>query len=93
MNGIAAIFYLLRLHGESDVEDHLIAGSFQADLQPGEKLTFVATTDSHPELDETPLTLRAGPMKRSYLRQPGCRKIHQPKTHRRLYAIWRPIGS
>jgi predicted glycogen debranching enzyme len=45
--------------GESEIEDHLIAGNFQAALLPGESLTIVATTESNPELDgETALNAR-----------------------------------
>ena len=39
-----------RYRGLSDREDHLHAATFQATLQPGESLTFVASTE-HPDLD------------------------------------------
>ncbi|NHC33718.1 amylo-alpha-1,6-glucosidase [Scytonema millei] len=40
-----------RYRGLSDREDHLHAATFQVTLNPGESLTFVASTESHPNLD------------------------------------------
>jgi len=37
--------------GESELEDHLAAGEFQASLKPGEELTLVATTEANAGLD------------------------------------------
>jgi predicted glycogen debranching enzyme len=45
--------------GLSDREDHLHAATFEATLNPGESLTFVASTEKAPNLDgETALKLR-----------------------------------
>ncbi|MEH1926070.1 amylo-alpha-1,6-glucosidase [Nostoc sp.] len=40
-----------RDRGLDDREDHLHAATFDATLQPGESLTFVASTEVHPKLD------------------------------------------
>ncbi|MEH2348121.1 MAG: amylo-alpha-1,6-glucosidase [Nostoc sp.] len=40
-----------RDRGLSDREDHLHAATFDTTLQPGESLTFVASTERHPELN------------------------------------------
>jgi predicted glycogen debranching enzyme len=40
-----------RYRGLSDREDHLHAATFEATLNPGESLTFVASTEQHPDLD------------------------------------------
>jgi predicted glycogen debranching enzyme len=40
-----------RYRGLRDREDHLHAATFEATIQPGEALTIVASTESHPELD------------------------------------------
>ncbi|MBE9019708.1 amylo-alpha-1,6-glucosidase [Chroococcidiopsidales cyanobacterium LEGE 13417] len=40
-----------RYRGLSDREDHLHAATFQVTLNPGESFTFVASTESHPNLD------------------------------------------
>ncbi len=48
-----------RYRGLSDLEDHLHAATFQMTLNPGEALTFVASTDKQPDLHgETTLRLR-----------------------------------
>ncbi|NJM48988.1 MAG: glycogen debranching protein [Alkalinema sp. RU_4_3] len=45
--------------GLSDREDHLHAGTFKVTLNPGESLTFIATTEQQPNLDgESALKLR-----------------------------------
>jgi Glycogen debranching enzyme N terminal len=40
-----------RDRGLSDREDHLHAATFEVTLNPGESLTFVASTDPQPNLD------------------------------------------
>jgi predicted glycogen debranching enzyme len=40
-----------RCRGLDDREDHLFAGAFSAELQPGESVTLVASTDPAPNLD------------------------------------------
>jgi predicted glycogen debranching enzyme len=48
-----------RYRGLSDKEDHLHAATFSATLNPGESLTFVASTQKQPDLDgEASLHLR-----------------------------------
>jgi len=42
-----------RYRGLSDREDHLHAATFQVTLNPGESFTFVASTESQPNLDGT----------------------------------------
>lgn len=48
-----------RYRGLNDSEDHLHAGTFEATLNPGESLTFVASTEKEPDLNgETALKHR-----------------------------------
>ncbi|MBP5977051.1 glycogen debranching enzyme N-terminal domain-containing protein [Brasilonema sp. CT11] len=42
-----------RYRGLDDHEDHLHAATFEATLQPGESLTFVASTEMYPQLNGT----------------------------------------
>jgi predicted glycogen debranching enzyme len=44
---------LERERGMEDTEDHLLAGSFRATLEPGGSLAFVASTDADASLDAT----------------------------------------
>ncbi|MBW4563837.1 MAG: amylo-alpha-1,6-glucosidase [Mojavia pulchra JT2-VF2] len=48
-----------RYRGLNDKEDHLHAASFEVTLQPGESLTFVASTEKQPDLNgEAAINLR-----------------------------------
>ncbi|MHC5822616.1 MAG: amylo-alpha-1,6-glucosidase, partial [Nostoc sp.] len=55
-------YYEFDLARERDREDHLHAATFDTTLQPGESLTFVASTERHPKLNRN-ITLD---LRRSY---------------------------
>ncbi|QLE54677.1 amylo-alpha-1,6-glucosidase [Nostoc sp. TCL26-01] len=64
-----------RYRGLSDQEDHLHAATFEVTLNPGETLTFVASTDQQPDLNGEAALKRRHNFEQKLI---GVWKSHQP---------------
>lgn len=76
--------------GLDSYEDHLYIGDFQATLQPGQSITFVASTDTAPELDGAPAYKRQQAYEQTLVTSanttPLAPELHNPLVRHLLLA-------
>lgn len=77
-----------RYRGLSDREDHLHAATFDATLQPGESLTFVASTEMHLDLNGgAALELRRAKEQKLTVRWKATQPVNAPEALSELHHL------